>query len=402
MSTPITGTLLINGVSVPFTGIASMPSVAPVPLPPPPVATLSVNVLGKNFIDQNGAVLRLKIANCSGLEGYAIQNQPWMNQDPWGGRAPNFAVIKAWGFNAVRIPLNQASWLGQTVVDYPSGALRQADPWKNYQPTVKTAVDSATAAGLYVILDLHFNAPSNYGANSQNSMADADHSVAFWTSVATAFKSHPNVVFDLFNEPHIDSFVGIVGVTDGLSAAAWKILRDGGTCTAFQAYSGGTPGGANATVSQNWPTAGMQALLNAVRATGATNVCMAAGLSWALNIAQWVPFAPVDPLKQLACSWHGYAAALDNTKPAYPTSFTDIATVLAAGYPVVCGETGDFTAANAATWLPVLLPELDALGVSVGFWTWDAWGQTQFNLITDAAGTPTPGEGAIVKAWLVK
>ena len=32
-------------------------------------------------------------------------------------------------------------------------------------------------------------------------MPDMDHSPAFWTSVATAFKSNPAVVFDLFNEP---------------------------------------------------------------------------------------------------------------------------------------------------------------------------------------------------------
>jgi hypothetical protein len=38
-------------------------------------------------------------------------------------------------------------------------------------------------------------------------MADTDNSIAFWTQVATDYKTYPNVIFDLFNEPHLDNFL---------------------------------------------------------------------------------------------------------------------------------------------------------------------------------------------------
>jgi endoglucanase len=374
----------------------------------PPVAkALGISVKGNQFVDQNGNVKRIKMANCSGLEGYAIQNQAWMNKDPWGGRKPIWANIVAWGFNAVRIPLNEASWLGLTTYDYPVapatvGASRLADPWGNYQATVIESVNEAVAAGLIVFLDDHIN-----GANgtvpgvagkvpmtcfSQNLAPSMDHSPAFWTSIANTFKNNPAVGFDLFNEPHIDGFVGV-----STPAQAWAALLNGGTTTQMQV--GTTANGGNETISQGYATAGIQTLLNAVRATGATNVCLAPGLSWCLDVSQWVAYAPVDPLKQLAASWHGYANASNNVVPAIATSFADVKAILTAGYPVLVGETGDYTAAGKATWLPVLLPFLDSVGASVGFWTWDAWSQSEFNLILDDAGTPTPGEGVIAKAW---
>ena len=91
------------------------------------------------------------------------------------------------------------------------------------------------AAGLYVIIDLHWNAPGNQRALKQQRHADADHSPAFWRSVATAFLGDRAVLFDLYNEPHDIS---------------WRCWRDG--CS--------TPEGSK--------TAGMQKLVDAVRTTG--------------------------------------------------------------------------------------------------------------------------------------
>ncbi len=39
--------------------------------------------------------------------------------------------------------------------------------------------------GIYVILDLHWNAPGTYVGKTQLPMADADHSIAFWTAWPT-------------------------------------------------------------------------------------------------------------------------------------------------------------------------------------------------------------------------
>jgi len=63
-----------------------------------------------------------------------------------------------------------------------------------------------TADNVIVILDLHWNNSGTNQANSQEPMPDLNHAPAFWTSVATAFKSNPSVIFDLYNEPYPTSW----------------------------------------------------------------------------------------------------------------------------------------------------------------------------------------------------
>jgi len=399
-----------NALSLSYSGTLNIQGPAPTAAPAP--APLAVSVKGNKLVDQTGKVIRFKGVNISALEAVPIAG--WSPSDPWGGRfsSTTLAALRSWtGLNAVRIPLNEASVLGLTCYDLPIapatvGVARQADPGNNVISTLKTTVASLTAAGLYVILDLHINSPNAAvpgiagvvptTPNCQNQMADADHSITFWTTIANNFKMSPNVVFELFNEPHIDNFVGSTGYID---PAGWKILRDGGTATAFMAGKGPGTNLLNEMVNQNWNSVGTQAMVNAIRATGAKNVILSPGLSYNQYMQGWATYAPVDPLKQLAASWHPYASKTDNTQPGFPTSFADVQAILAAGYPVVPTETGDFTAAGAATWLPILLPWLDANGLGGIAWTWDVWGQNQFNLIVDSNGTPTGGEGVLWKGW---
>jgi len=96
-------------------------------------------------------------------------------------------------------PLNEDSWLGLTVTGIPGNVISLNGP--GYQAEVKATVAAANAAGLYVILDLHWTAPSNFAANTQNPFMNADNSINFWTSVATAFQGNPAVMFEVFNEP---------------------------------------------------------------------------------------------------------------------------------------------------------------------------------------------------------
>ncbi|MEP6547770.1 MAG: Calx-beta domain-containing protein [Gammaproteobacteria bacterium] len=353
----------------------------------------SVRVQGNHLIDASGNNLQLRGADVSGLEFAPIDGSP--GSDGWGGQKPNLSAIAAWKINALRIPLNEASYLGYMTYN-ANGSQHNPDPSGNYKQVVQQLVTDATALGMYVILDLHKNAPKGLvngtlmqvapQSATQNQMADADNSVAFWTAVANDFKDSPNVIFDLFNEPYFDHVIAPSGVTG--TAVAWTILRDGGTNTLFYAD--------NTTFTAPWTSAGMQAMLNAVRATGATNVVMTAGVSWAQDTSQWVQYAPVDPLKQLACSWHAYPGG--GGLPGFGQSnYTWAAAILAAGYPIIIGETGD--GSSNATLLPNLLPWADTHNVSVLAWTWNAWGSSDNDLITNANGTPTAGEGATFKAW---
>jgi endoglucanase len=370
---------------------------------------LSIRVQSGHLVDGNGHTVQLRGADVSGLEFTAIQG--WSPSDPWGGQSPSWPALQSWKLNAVRIPLNEASWLGLTTYDWPTGSqtvgtARQADPGNNYKQTVENAVNAAVAAGMYVILDLHINSPDAQvpgisgkvptSPTQQNPMADADHSIAFWTSVASTFKNNPAVIFDLFNEPHIDNFLNVVNYRD---PTAWIALRDGGTCTQF--ITNGV------TVNQNFQTVGMQALLNAVRATGATNVVMSAGVSWAQDTSLWTTYAPSDPLNQLTASWHAYPQGFSGTAatvPGYGTdNYTWAATILAASFPIIIGETGDHSAAGTvgAPFMANLLPWVDQNGVSTLGWSWNAWGASDDDLIKDTSGTPSDGYGQAFQAWTV-
>ncbi|MGA2552076.1 MAG: glycoside hydrolase family 5 protein [Burkholderiaceae bacterium] len=393
-------TILMNDprdVSITFTGGAASPA-------------LSIRTSGSHLIDASGATVQLRGVDVSGLESVAIQG--WDPANPWGGgtgtATPNWNTIKTWGANAVRLPLNEASWLGLTCIDEGgigsvvingvktqdvAGATIQADPGKNYQATVAASVAGATEAGLYVILDLHWTAPGTACPMAQNPMADSDHSVAFWTSLATAFKGDPNVVFELFNEPYL--YWITAPQTD------WGVLLAGGTESQY--VTGGTP----YTIAVNWPAAGMQEMVDAVRATKATNVILTSGVNWAQDLSQWLANKPQDPLNQLGAVWHAYPTygttfgTAAYIQPNYsPQIWAEVSAILAAGYPVVITEFGDQNSAGTTTapFASNLLPWADANGVSYLGWTWDVWQNPNNVLITDAAGDPTPGYGTYVKA----
>lgn len=308
-------------------------------------STVSVRVVGNELVNGQGDPIRLLGVDRSGTEYACIQG--------WGifdepSDASSVAAIASWHVNAVRVPLNEDCWLGINGVD-------PAYAGANYQSAIEAYVTTLNAAGMIAILDLHWNAPGTEPATGQQVMADADHSPAFWTSVATAFEDDPGVVFDLYNEPN------------GISWSCWL-----NGCTA--------PGG--------WQTAGMQSLVDAVRATGATQPIMVGGLNWAGDLSSWLQYEPVDPDHQLVASVHIYNFSECNTAACWNQTIAPVA----AQVPVVTGELGENDCAQA--FVDSYMAWADAAGVSYLGWTWDAGGGWTCSggpaLITDYDGTPTP------------
>ena len=312
------------------------------PSGPAASAGVAVRVQGNQLVDASGAPIRLLGVDRSGTE-YACA-QGWGIFDGPSDSA-SIAAISSWRVNAVRVPLNEDCWLGISGVNPNfSGA--------KYQSAIRSYVSSLNAAGMVAVLDLHWSAPGNQLALSQQKMADADHSPAFWTSVASAFKSNPGVVFDLYNEPHDIS---------------WSCWLNG--CT--------TSGG--------WQAAGMQILLNSVRSTGATQPVLAGGLNWSGDLSGWLANEPVDPDRQLAASAHIYNFTQCNT----PSCWNSTIAPVAAAVPVVTGEIGENDCAPA--FIDSYMAWADAHGVSYLGWSWNtASCGSGPALITSYSGTPTP------------
>jgi len=364
---------------------------------PPPVNGLSIKASGKNLLDANGAIVQLRGVNYSGFEFVPIQG--WNPGDPSGAQAgqaggPNWPAVQSWKANAVRIPLNEASWLGYSCTD-TSGVVHNPDPGSNYKSAVASQVSQANAAGLYVILDLHWTAPGTTCPMLQTQMADADHSLAFWTSIATQFKNNPAVLFELFNEPFFDF---------DFSGNSWSYMMKG-TGGSFSGYPATSSSGNWVNVMKAWTVASYQDMINAVRATGATNVVIVGTMQYAQDLSGWMANKPTDPLNQMVAAWHPYRlynSAWDYPYPNYyPQVFTDAQNILAAGIPIIMTEIGGQNTAGTPS-CPIcttMTGFADTYGASVIGWAWDIWGDPENVLIKDVNGTPTDGYGVTYRNW---
>jgi len=361
--------------------------------------TLAIHVSGKNLVNAAGMIVQLRGANYSGYEFAAIQG--WGASDPSGTQAgqpggPNLPAMLTWKANALRIPLNEASWLGYTCTD-TSGVVHNPDPGNNYKSAVTTQVAQANAAGLYVILDLHWTAPGSYCPMLQTQMADADHSLAFWTSVANTFKNNPAVMFELFNEPFFNY---------EFSGNSWSYMMNGtgGAFTGFPATSSSN----NWTdIKMAWTVASYQDMINAVRDTGATNVVVVGTMQYSQDFSGWLANRPSDPLNQMAAAWHPYRqfnSAWDYPYPNYyPQVFTDAQNILAAGIPIIMTEIGgqNTDGTKGCPICDTMTGFADTYGTGVTGWTWDIWGDPENVLIKDVNGTPTDGYGVTYRNWMV-
>jgi endoglucanase len=276
-----------------------------------------LHVDDNRLVDREGRSVRLLGVNRSGGE-YACVGGHGFFAGPTGRRA--VAAMAAWRINAVRVPLNEHCWLGI------NGAPSEYSHTR-YRKAIRAYVARLHRAGLYVVLDLHWSAPGDAEAGRQQPMPDLDHAPVFWSSVARTFKHDPAIAFDLFNEPH---------------EIGWKCWRDG--CA----------------LPDGWRAAGMQALVDAVRKTGARQPIIATGIDWGTDLA--------------SCT----------SRECWRRTVEPVAREV----PVVVSEVGERECSGA--FLDRFMSWADSAEVSYLAWSWNPSGCEAPALIETWRGRPTP------------
>jgi len=319
----------------------------PPPPPPPPASAPALHVQGNQLVDSTGHMVQLKGVNRSGTE-YACA-QGWGFFDGPSDSA-SVAAIAAWKTNAVRVPLNETCWLA-------INGVAPAYSGDNYHQAISDFVARLNRAGLVVILELHWSAAGTAIALGQAPMPNRDHTPKFWREVAAAYGGNNRVIFDLFNEPFPDN--------NSNAPEAWRCWRDGGTCRGM-----------------SFQAAGMQELVDSVRAAGATNVIMVGGVQYAATLSSWQTFKPSDPRNNIAASWHIYNFSWCSSQACWDSTAAPVARQV----PLVLGELGQDDRGSA--FVTSLMDWMDTRGAGYLAWSWDVWGNP-LDLITSYDGTPT-------------
>ncbi len=192
----------------------------------------ALRVAGNKIVDKNNNPVQLK-----GMSLFWSQ---------WAPEFWNSGVIATlandWQSTVVRAAMG--------VNEQGSGYLFNKNDEKN---KVKSVVESAIREGIYVIIDWH----------DHNAESRSEDAVAFFSEMAELYGKHPNVIFEIYNEP-----LGI----------QWKTIK-----------------------SYAIP------VINAIRAKGARNLIIVGTPMW----SQDVDIAAEDPLKfeNIAYTLHFYAAS---------------------------------------------------------------------------------------------
>jgi len=261
-----------------------------------------------------------------------------------------------WGANVVRLPLSENFWL----YGHPSENCSSSQ----YQALVKQTVNNLTNLNLNVILDLEWTNAGGQalGSGTQLAMPDAD-SVTFWKQAAATYGSYPNVLFELFNEPHIYNWSCWV--------SGCPIAGDVGTNNQRYTYSG----------------VGMQTLVDTVRNAGANNLVLVGGLDWGYNLSQLGTY-----------HLHGTNIVYDTHPYNYygklPANWDADFGNVTSSFPLFSAESGEYDCGTS--YESQLINYLDTHNISWVGWAWVVASGNPCRypqIVSSYTGTPIAGLG---------
>ena len=217
---------------------------------PTPVANGPLHVQRNVIVDATGQVILLRGVEMPGLNIASPTVEQRQTADALN--ATTFGILRLrWNLNAVRLPVSNWIWR------------RDGQP---YLDRAGKIVRAAADAGLIVVI-------SDYEDSTAGAPTAIDlplkESVAFWQTWAAYFKNDPHVIFGVFNGP---SIVQVPGHTSAQRRSSdWQFWLNGGTALNGQV------------------TVGMQALVDAIRSTGATQVVAVSAFADSLDFQGFRP-----------------------------------------------------------------------------------------------------------------
>ncbi|HEX4215177.1 MAG TPA: cellulase family glycosylhydrolase [Candidatus Dormibacteraeota bacterium] len=321
----------------------STPSPAPGPGGLPPLSVSGNQILA------GGKPTHLVGVNYDGTEYACFQGRGIFDSGA-PDTVAGVQALQSWHVRFVRMPLNEDCWLGINGVPAAFSGAR-------YQAAVVHFVTELNQAGIYVDLDLHNVAPGSTESTLDLQMADLDHAPAFWSSVAGALKGDPDVVFDVYNEPH--------------ALPSWSCWLNGSPAPDTAPCTG-----------VDYAVAGMQSLVNAVRQAGATTQpILLSGMNFASDITGIPANLPFDPDHALVADAHVYGPAGDqpcNTPACFSAQFLPVLDGQGQypAMPIMVDESGEDyenpTTDCSTTVVKPMYQWLNQYGIGYASWVWNA------------------------------
>jgi len=302
------------------TPIPPMPTpVPPTPTPtqPPAGTAPRLTVVGNALVNADtGQPVRLHGVNMDGADYACVQGWGFFD---YPATQATVNALKTFGANAVRIPMNEDCWLGNSGGISFGGAA--------YRTALLAWIHLLEANGITPIPEIQMD--STLTGRPQ----PGPDTALFWSSFTQAVGSDTRVIMDTFNEPHNTTW------------SAWKGYQ--------------------------------QTLVNAIRNAGGQQVIALEGLQWAQDMSGWLVNKPTDPANKLMASFHSYGQA----GSCLQACWAGVITQIAAQNPIYAGEFGYWGSAN--TTAQELFAALDKFpSTAATGWTYNAWPKDEA-MVTD-------------------
>lgn len=307
-------------------GVTSAPMSAtalPVVAPLPPYHVSGNKVLGVNNVQFVPQGFVIDCAAFAQPVGSLCKGET--NQNPWPVDEMLTAAAGFWHANVVRVQVAPALLMpGEDTID------------ATYLKLIESIVSKATSLGLVTIL----SDQTEYFHGADLPVAS---DISFWQYMANQFKGNDRVMFDLYNEPRL-----MPPTTARAENRMWNLWQNGGT------YEGTTYVGDNAVIA-------------AIRATGASNVLIAESNRFDRDLTELPTHLLTDPNGNTVYGVEPNLTGKDDTRAEWESHFG----TLAATYPIFPEAfLPHYTECN--TNAPAVLPkELNYLGqIHMGVIVW--------------------------------